>query len=294
MPGVFELFHLSLLEKSQISLFEIGPRPSREEWLRIAFGRRFMFEHRRKKYHWVPAQAASDLIAGNVVRSHRRRHHKPPEEGATEIVSDEWQGAMIIIDPATHDDGQKVSFERDETIGKPRSVLPSMLAYVNGLPEAPYVIEPKPIFDKASFWDWAAAHEYRLRRISFEFIVPNMFGSKSALDEDLRDLGKSGVSRVRVQMDEGNRAEGIDAQNQQVRDGIEYAAQGGGDVTATAKNGDRFNSNKDAKTARLPTSSADATGGIQSLTKWFQRLLGREQDDSLDGDSGDAGGSPGG
>jgi len=282
MVGVFELFHLSLLEKGQIGLFEVNPRQSREQWLRTAFSERFSFPHRTVECHWVPAETDHGFIAGNVVRSHPRRHHTPPEEGALEVVSEEWQGAMVVIDPAHHDDGQKLSFERDATLGKPRSVLQSMLAYVNAIPDAPYVIEPKPIFNEDQFWDWAAAHEYRLHRIAFEFIAPNMFGSKNSFDEDMRELGGAGVSKVKMVMDEGQRDEGIDAKNEQIKNGVDYAAQGGGSITATAKNGDKFTSTNNTKTATLPATPVERSGGIRGLTKWFPRLLGRESNDSLD------------
>jgi hypothetical protein len=286
MAGVFELFHLSLLEQRQLDLYETPPALTREGWLRQCLGKRFAFEHRNSQVHWVPAETDTAFIIGNLVRSHPRRHHAPPEEGAMEVVSDEWQGAMVVIDPTHHEDGQKVSFERDETIGRPRPVLQSMATHLNALPLAPYAIEPKPIFSEASFWGWAAAHEFRLHSITFDFVVPNMWGSKNALDEDLKQLGSVGVSRVKVAMNEGDKKEGIDAQSQQVRDGVDYAAQGGGSLTAKAKNGDTFTSTNDAAIAKLPTTSAELSGGIKALTKWFPRLLGREQDDSLDGPAG--------
>jgi len=276
MAGIFELFHLSLLEQTQIGLFESSIKPTREAWLRESFGSSFKFTHRTIECHWVPADTEGGFIAGNVVRSHPRRHHMPPEEGALEVVSEEWQGAMVVIDPSHHDDGQKLSFERDQTLGRPRSVLQSMIAHVNATFGAPYVIEPKPIFSEGDFWDWAAAHEYRMRKIAFEFIVPNMFGSKNAFDDDMADLGKAGVSKVKMVLDEGGRAGGIDAQNDQVQMGVDYAAQGGGSVTATAKNGDKFTSTNNPKTATLPATPVERSSGIRAITKWFPKLLGRE------------------
>ena len=105
-------------------------------------------------------------------------------------------------------------------------------------------------------------------------------------------LGNAGASRVKVVLDEGGRGGGIDANSETVRNGVDYAAQGGGSLTAKAQNGDKFDSTNDVKTATLPTSSADRTAGLKALTKWFQQLLGREQDDSLDNPAGDDDGSP--
>lgn len=285
MAGVFELFHLSLLERAQGELFD-GGRPSREQWLRSSFSEQFTFTHRSRVYWWVPAKTDPNFIAGNIARSHPRRHHTPPEEGAMEVISDEWQGAMVIIDPTHHDDGQKLSFERDDIIGRPRSVLPSLLGHLNRQSMAPYMIVPKPIFRKSSFWDWAAAHEFKLRRITFEFIVPNMFGAKNGFDEDMEELGRAGVTRALTTLDHGNRGGGIDARSDAVRHGVDYAAQGGGEVSARALNGENYNSTTDAETATLPVASADRRGGLKALARWFPTLLGRHEPDAGLGVSG--------
>jgi hypothetical protein len=274
----FELFHLSLIERElQRDLFiRDEPRPSREEWIRSVFGPTFTFEHRAKTFYWVPLEQIDGVIFGHVTRTHKRAAHAPPEEGATEILTDEWQGSAVLIDPRPHEDGQKVSFERDSTIGRPRAVLQSLLAYVNALPRAPYAIEPKPIFDENSFWQWSAAHENKLRRITFDFVVPNMWQSATNLDDELRQLRTIGVQRAKVTY-EG--ADEIKATSPTIKEGVDYASRGGGTVTAKATNGDTYASTESTKTARLPTSPAD-TGGLRELiTKWSRKLLGREQSD---------------
>jgi len=293
MAGVFELFHLSLHVKAQAELFENSSPRTREQWLREAFSKQFAFQHRNKQMYWVPSSADHDLISGNLVRLHQRRRHKPPEEGAIEEIGEEWQGAIVIIDPSHHADGQKLSFERDETIGKPRPVLQSLVAHINAMPEAPYAIEPKPIFSEESFWSWASAHEFKLKAITFEFVTPNMFDSKNAFDEDMAELGAVGVSTVKMTMSEGDRGGGIDANSSQIKNAVDYAAQGGGSLSAKARNGDKFKSTNDSAIATLPSKLADRSGGLKALTKWFPKLLGREQDNSMDGGAGDVGGPAG-
>lgn len=276
MTRTFELFHLSLHENRQMSLFDASNRVSREEWLRQAFSQPFEFDHRQKRFHWVPSNHG-ELISGNLVRMHKRRRHKPPEEGASEETAEEWQGAVIVIDPTHHSDGQKLSFERDVTVGTPRTVLQSMASYINSMPDAPYAIEPMPIFSEASFWNWAAAYEFRLRRIAFVFITPNMFKTKRRFDEDMRELGAAGVAKVRMNFDNGDRGTGIDANSETIRNGVDYAAAGGGSLTATAHNGDKFASSDMAAITKLPTEAVDRTEGLIALSQWFQKLLGRDK-----------------
>lgn len=148
MSGVFELFHLSLHEKVQGDLFEQEIKFTREQWLRHAFNSIFAFDHRGKKIHWVPSVTDANVIGGNLVRSHNRIRHKPPEEGGVEELASEWQGAILLIDPNHHDDGQKIAFEKDPTLGSPESVLRSMCLHINYMPKSCFVIEPQPIFNE--------------------------------------------------------------------------------------------------------------------------------------------------
>lgn len=279
--ATFELFHLSLIEREfHPDLFNQVPPPvpTREEWLRTAFAQTFTFEHRAKTFYWVPLDPIDGVMFGHVTRTHRRAQHAPPEQGAAEIVKDEWQGSAVLIDPVTHPDGQKVAFERDSTIGRPRSVLQSLLAHVNAMPGAPYAIEPKPIFDENSFWSWASAHENKLRRITFDFVVPNMWDSASNLDRELRELRSIGVQRAKVSYEGPDE---IDATSTTIKEGVDYASKGGGTVTAKAKNGDSYVSTEKTRTAKLPTTSAERGGLREMITKWSQRLLGREQGDHM-------------
>lgn len=247
MVGTFELFHLSLIERDQGDLFV--NQMTREAWLKHTLDSAFIFSHREKDFHWVPVDTGSHLIAGNVARTHKRVHHTPPEDGAIEVVSDEWQGSLVILDPSHHQDGQKLSFERDQTVGRPRAVLQSLLTAVNMRTDAPYAIEPKPIFNKASFWSWSAAHENKVRRIAFEFVVPNMWGSASDLDEELKALGAIGVQKAKTAFES---PDGIDTTAKPIKEAIEYAAKGAGSVTAKAQNGDTYASTDDAATVKLP------------------------------------------
>lgn len=276
--ATFELFHLSLIEREHDLFSQLQKQPTREEWLREAFSSNFTFEHRARKFYWVPWQPIKGLLVGRVARTHKRAHHTPPEEGAVETISDEWQGSLVLIDPAPHEDGQKVGFERDPTIGRPRSVLQSLLAHVNSLPDAPYAIEPKPIFDENSFWAWSSAHENKLRRITFDFVVPNMWDSASNLDKELRELRSIGVQRAKVSYEAPDE---IDATSTPIKEGVDYASKGGGTVTAKAKNGDTYTSTEKTRTAKLPTTSAEVGGIREAITKWSQRLLGREQSNNV-------------
>jgi hypothetical protein len=273
----FELFHLNLQPRE--SLF--APHLTREQWLRNAFSRSFEFAHRNKTFHWVPAELDVPEIIGTVARQHLKLHHLTPDEGAAETLSEEWQGAIVVIDPTSHDDGQKLAFEIDATIGRTEAVLASLAAHINETRDAAYDIEPKAIWTEREFWAWAVAHSNLVKKITFDFAVPNMWNSASNLEEELRELGaETGAIKAKVGLES---PDGVKTDSQQVTDAVQYSAQGAGDITAVAINGDKFRSHKSRKMSKLLAMPAD---GIEGLSKWVQKILGREQLDSLDGDSG--------
>lgn len=254
---------------------------TREQWLRNAFSRSFEFAHRNKTFHWVPTSLEAPEIVGTVARQHMKAHHLTPDEGAAETISEEWQGAIVVIDPTSHDDGQKLAFEIDATIGRTEAVLASLAAHINETRDATYDIEPKAIWTEREFWAWATAHSNLVKKITFDFAVPNMWSSTSNLEEELRELGRNtGAIKAKVGLES---PDGVKTDSQQVSDAVQYSAQGAGDITATAINGDKFRSHKSRKMSKLLAMPAD---GIQGLTTWVQKILGREQDDSLDSDTG--------
>lgn len=276
MASRFELFHLSLHEKIQGELLDKKSEFNREEWIRYVFSEKFVFNHRSVKIHWVPALNDEQFIAGNLVRVHQRRRHKSPEEGAAEEIGQEWQGAIVVIDPTNHSDGQKVAFEQDLTLGKPLSVLKSLLKYINSSPQASYVIESKPIFNEKSFWSWIEEQNFLLSKITFDFVTPNMFGTRSSLDNHLKEFGQIGASKVKMTLDEGSRDGGIDANSVEIRNAVDYSHKGGGSISAKAKNNKTYKSKDKTLTTLLPKEAEDRSSGLKNLRKWFFGLLGRE------------------
>lgn len=281
----FDLFHLSLIEPRS-PLFARSLK--REDWLREAFSKRFQFIHSGNELHWVPASDIGDLLFGRVDRQVKHEHHADPEQGGHEIASFEWQGAIVIIDPTHHVDGQKVAFETDRVVGATRSLLVSLLQAINSNLEAPYHIESKPIFDADDFWAFAREHENLVKRITFDFVVPNMWVTTSSLDEDLRDTGHTtGAQKVRTALISDD---GVVADSEPVKIGVEYAARGGGSFSAKSLNGAVFSSTETQKKTSIP---AAPVGQIEEYLKRFVgRILGREQSNSLDDTNRDGDGSP--
>lgn len=275
----FTLFHLSLVPVSQLDI-ETRRGDSREDWLRHSLSARFEFEHwGGGVLHWVPVASLGESILGLLERTRPHEHHEPPEQGGGEIITDEWQGAYVVIDPTHHNEGQRVSVEND-VVGQPRALLKSLIGAINDRVDAPYQIEIEPLFDASRFWAFAARHDNVLRTVKFDFVVPNMWGTESDLEKDLRETGQqTGAERVTIGISSEH---GVLTENQKIRDGVEYAEKGAGTVSAKSLDGQRFSSTARPRTTRIPLIQVGKDLMVQSFEKMKRSILGREQEPPLD------------
>lgn len=233
----FTLFHLSLMEVRQLDI-ETRRGLTREGWLRLALKDAFRFEHwGGGQIVWVPKEDIDGIIFGVLQRTRAHGRHAPPELGGNEEVVEEWQGAYVLLDPTHHDEGQRVSVEND-VVGDPKALLKSLVESINDRVDAPYHIEVEPLFDSNRFWAFAAANNNILKSVTFDFVVPNMWGTESELEADLKRTGvQTGAERVRVDIRSKN---GISTDNDTIRDGVDYSERGAGTVRAMSMTGKRF------------------------------------------------------
>lgn len=283
----FTLFHLSLIERPQHDMFWF--QGTREQWLRMALSEGFVFPHRKGELHWVPQGEDEGSIVGLIQRSIKHARHEPPELGGAEIIADEWQGAYVVIDPTHHEDGQKAAVENDDKAGKPTALINSLAGAVNGRADARYHIAVEPLFDANEFWQFSALHGNTLKWINFDFVVPNMWGTRGDLDRDLRETGQqTGAQRVSVRL-KGD--DGISTQNDKVKEGVEYVEKGAGTLTAKSLDGQPYNSKNAIKTTDIPAPDGTAEQRKSYFARFRDRILGRAQDSSMD-DPSDSGSNP--
>lgn len=121
------------------------------------------------------------FIAGRIGRQIRTIENEPPEKGFGETIREPWQASILIIDPSNHPDGQKLAFEVRSQIGRPVSIVKSLVESINSTHDHPYVIEANSIIDANTFWDFELHYRGKITAITFELIAPNMFGIRDDL-----------------------------------------------------------------------------------------------------------------
>lgn len=275
----FTLFHFSMIPIAQTSI-SMRLDDSREDWLRHALKDTFEFDHLGgATLHWVPQGEAEECIVGLIQKTKVHDLHDPPEKGGGEITREEWQGAYVMVDPTHHDEGQRIAVEND-VVGKPTALIKSLAKYLNTHDEAPYQIEIEPLWDASRFWAFARDHENVMKRIDFDFVVPNMWDTEGDLDADLKDTGNvTGAERVSV----GFRSEhGVSTDNHKVREGVEYAERGAGTLAARAMDGTRFRSTKTLLTSTIPAIKAGADAMVNYFGGLKRTILQRGKSATMD------------
>jgi hypothetical protein len=197
---------------------------------------------------------------------------------------------FVTIDPEHHEDGQKVAFQKGTPIGQPLAVLSSLVGALNEIPEAPYIIAVRAIWDEQSFTAFAARHGNIVRSVTFDFIVPNMFDLAGKLDEKLKQVGDdTGAQHVTLTLES---PDGVRTDGPEVQAGAAYGAQGQATVRATALDGDRYSSTDKVRTTKVSRLKGHGKALLSVVNEILDEVLGRNDAGSDSPDS--AGDNPSG
>lgn len=244
----FTLFHFSMLPVRQLDV-ETKVDLTRENWLREALSEPFSFPSRGgAELFWVPKGELEESFYGLIQREIAHARHRPPNEGGDEIVTEEWQGAYVVLDPTSHEQGQRIAVEND-VVGMPEPLIKYLVKEISSRPEAPFVTEVEPIFDASTFWSFVDKHGGLLRWIKFQFVVPNMWGTESELEQELKATrDDTGAERVDITM---RGEQGVEAPSNRVTQGVDYAEKGAGKIVARSKDGTKYQSDDVPKRTTL-------------------------------------------
>jgi len=95
----------------------------------------------------------------------------------------------------------------------------------------------EPIYEKRVFWDLVHRYEGRITQIEFELISPNMSNISGALTIDLGALNRNtNTQRTNIKLNSDKSSSLTPTKDDPLVSGlVDYASQGGGDITIRAK-----------------------------------------------------------
>lgn len=275
---VLRLFHfrLSLKQSAQRDVFwrkdEKGNEFTREAWLREAFSKEFTFQHRSQDVFFVPISPPMNrepgLIFGWIARQRPVVERTPPSEGLEATLHQSWQAALLVLDPTHHEDGQKVLLEGRLEVGRPAALIASLASYLsNRSGDEPYSVEGFPIIQERSFARFAEKYPDTIQEITYDVVVPNMFGSPDDFSEELRQLrDQANVAHVHTTL----KSDGaINTTASQLDEIATHVEKGGGKISARTKDGHAYKSDDYAV-----SDDVDTTGTDPGTPSFWERFVG--------------------
>ena len=235
-----ELARMFLQKRSQGDVFERknsdGSPMSREDWLRVIFMQRIDFIHRKSTLRYEPDEVqftGSNRIVGRIGRE-RIFVEADPDNKLKAVSTPRWKASLIIIDPSSHADGQKVAIEADPSVGAGFGIFNSLIQAINlrETPE-PYSIELNSITEQSTFWEYVNKNRGSIKAISIEIASPNMFEGATSYEEDSRKIANAtGATKQKLSIES---PDGLDTSSEYLREAVDYAARGGGRLRAKSK-----------------------------------------------------------
>lgn len=276
MSERFQLFRLSLFERTQIDAFETDP--DRESFLRRVFGSELEFGHYGHRFYYQPDphHSGPEALIGRLGRRVLIDENLPPHQGLEETTHEGWKACIIVVDPVDHKDGQKVAIEVDREIGGPVALMTALAKAINAdNPYSRFVLEVQPVFDAASFWEFAEENYGNVTSLTFDFVAPNgLWTADKSLKRELVDLRRAiksqEVSTTFKSVD------GLETNAERIREAVEYAETGSGRIRARARGNKHFNSTEKPKTVTLEEEGGPNEPLVSRVSKRLRKILGRE------------------
>lgn len=161
------------------------------------------------------------------------RHIQVETEDFKKQELDNWPAITIAIN--NNPDKQLIFVEkRTKAFTYPSTPVKIIQDSVNhGLSKDGLRVHFEPLFEEHEFWKIIEENQIRIKKISFELVTPNMSGISKVLDEELKDLAKetnTATTNLSLEADPSAVLK-IDRSNKKISALVNYASNGGGDVT---------------------------------------------------------------
>lgn len=211
---------------------DIEAREDREDFLMGIFSRSWKFVHRGSDLIYVPVQRGETdtqtVVFGRIGKKVRSTENAGPEDEFETVEHLGWRASNLVFDISGSSDGQRVAVEERGDVGRPLSLLQSLMSHINeALPDSGWFISINAMIEVRSFWEAAEKYKGQITRAEFNYVTPNVLGLRSQINERLREYKeKENAQAVTVILTEpkGN----LNLETQEVRDAVEYTSEGGG------------------------------------------------------------------
>ena len=252
---------------------------TRTEYLDQIFSDRIDFEVRKKSFVYVPVgrvpQSQGDVLLGRIGRTVNTTETRPPENAFEEVSREDWKASNVAIDIGDHQDGQKIAFQFRRDVGNPLHVTTHLASHLNRRYSAnlQWIIQVEFIKQNRDFWEAIERHSGEISRAEFEFVTPNLFGSRGELSESMKRLRRR-HNAVKVTGVLHNPNGELDLQRDNLEEVVDYISKGGGHAKLKASKTTIYDSDEKPKTIRIDDDRSLHPPNVDFWNRLVRRLFG--------------------
>ena len=166
-----------------------------------------------------------------------KRNTKIEDENFKEADIDTWPSVLMAI--WNDKDIQTIAVQnKKDAFAHTRTAVSVLVDNINSrLLEKNLKIHFEAIFKKDAFWSIVSKYDKKISNVRFELITPNMANISKHLSDELKDFTKNtNTARTKFEIEaEKGASLHIDSSNIQVQNMVEYASNGGGNISFRVK-----------------------------------------------------------
>jgi hypothetical protein len=237
-------------------------------------------ENRTLVYSRIYNTKNNRFIVSKVAKQKNIKTHGSPENNFREEDIPDWPNSYLIINTDDHPkNGQLIAFEQNsQYFPDPLVALKNIKDKFNkSLNMSGWKVEIEPLTQKKSFWEYVEKNKGSVQKLTFNFNSPNLFGGKTALEEEMRVLREDSLA-TNLEVTLSNPSGTIDIKKSGLlkkfyAESMEYIRKGGGSwSTQNTGKRSKVKSSHDSSVEIIKTIAISA-----EVNKYFNEVVQTDQ-----------------
>ncbi|WP_152610655.1 hypothetical protein [Ruegeria sp. ANG-R] len=252
-------------------------RRTRTEYLKDVFSTRIEFEHWGKLLVYIPISTDDfedgAVCSGRIGSQKTESINASPDELFEPEVITNWRASNFLIDTRNYNDGQKIAMQQRPEVGKPLSILNSLIKHINEAnPDSGWELSVNAITERTTFWEAAEQYKGQITRAEFSYVTPNVLGLRSKINDRLKNYkSEENANHVTVVLE--NEKGNLRLDSQEVKDAVEYTSEGGGSTKLKANGKKVYDSTDDEKAVTVETEDQLGLEKVEARKSIIERLF---------------------
>jgi len=248
-------------------------RPSRRDYLIEAFSKTRNIHSWGNDYSYLGFGVEDGFFAGAIGRRREETHYDGPENSFNASTINFWERSNIYLNLAP--DQQVLAIEENPAVGSAWSLARALVTHINRTSQdAGFKADLFKITREGEFWRTVNEFDGPITEIQFKYVVPNvLFSGGDDTRKALKDI-KQRLNGRELDLTVKN-PDGLNLDDEQLRDSVEYTSKGGGE--AKAKSGKKvvYQEGQHPVVEKLDDSVKDVSVGEGKLKNFLSKIVKR-------------------